>query len=378
MTLSTTVLIASLGMLSVPALAAYGTAFENDGFVADDWQLVCDNTLTCRAAGYSAESERSASILMTLKAGATTATTQVLLNDEAAENTITPSKGVKHYAELWLNDKFYGKAERAIDESGISTLSASQTMQLIQHARKNTKIEFRMGSDKWQVSDTGMTAVLLKLDEVQGRVGSPLALVSQNHLNRHSLKQRQKKPIIHKAFAYSEADNKQLDAKGQAYFEAHINSWVDIDAEQFIGSSDSMGECELINPNSETSIIYSKYASDDLHWTFTPIDSRHTLASHPCWTGAYNMGSGYWVIDNNRPNKPKLITTSGSGYSAGEIFVAHKSRGLGDCWWGQEWVWDGKTFAKAGERSTGMCRGFAGGAWDLPTYVSEVIDIKTQ
>ncbi len=371
MTLSTTVLIASLGMLSVPALAAYGTAFENDGFVADDWQLVCDNTLTCRAAGYSAESlgNTPASILLTALPKMPP-TAQIHFVPEAA----LPAN---HYPELWLNNKNYGTL-KADTEDYLYNLTAVQTEQVIRHARKNTKIEFRMGGDKWQVSDTGMTAVLLKLDEVQGRVGSPLALVSQNHLNRHSLKQRQKKPIIHKAFAYSEADNKQLDAKKQAYFEAHINSWVDIDAEQFIGSSDSMGECDLINPNSETSIIYSKYASDSLHWTFTPIDSRHTLASHPCWTGAYNMGSGYWVIDNNRPNKPKLITTSGSGYSAGEIFVAHKSRGLGDCWWGQEWVWDGKTFAKAGERSTGRCRGFAGGAWDLPTYVSEVIDIKTQ
>ena len=44
------------------------------------------------------------------------------------------------------------------------------------------------------------------------------------------------------------------------------------------------------------------------------------------------------------------------------------------------WIWNGETFAKSEESSTGMCRGFAGGAWDLPTYVSAVVknDSKAQ
>ncbi|MGO2232008.1 DUF1176 domain-containing protein, partial [Psychrobacter sp.] len=70
-------------LLSLPAVAsdAYGDPFKGGGFVKNDWQVACDNTLTCRAAGYSDESaERRASILMTLKAGEEVPSTEVLLS----------------------------------------------------------------------------------------------------------------------------------------------------------------------------------------------------------------------------------------------------------------------------------------------------------
>ena len=57
-----------LPLTSISAHAAYGTPFEGWGFVQDDWQVVCDNTLTCRAAGYAEEDQldTSASILLTV------------------------------------------------------------------------------------------------------------------------------------------------------------------------------------------------------------------------------------------------------------------------------------------------------------------------
>ena len=50
-----------------------------------------------------------------------------------------------------------------------------------------------------------------------------------------------------------------------------------------------------------------------------------------------------------------------------------KARGLGDCWSGQEAVWNGKTFIRTEEHTSGSCKGFAGGAWGgLPIFVSEI------
>ncbi|MGP9638233.1 DUF1176 domain-containing protein [Psychrobacter sp. AOP22-C1-22] len=47
---------------------------------------------------------------------------------------------------------------------------------------------------------------------------------------------------------------------------------------------------------------------------------------------------------------------------------------MGDCWSMKEWVWNGEIFNKTLEQTTGLCRLIeAGGAWDLPTYVSDVI-----
>lgn len=363
-----------LPLTSISAHAAYGTPFEGWGFVQDDWQVVCDNTLTCRAAGYADESvfDMPASILLTVipKKALPSATVQFLPEVPKQNNT---------EAELWLNGKNYGEIQ--VDADGYAyDLTAKQTQQLLSHSRQNTKIEIRAGGKNWSISDKGMSAVLLKLDEVQGRVGTPLALVSKNHASKQTPKSAKPKPIIKKAFSYSEKDNKTLSASKQAYFQVNINQWVNIDDEQLMGSDEVMGDCELVNSKSEASINFAKYASNSASWDFTPIDDNHTLASHLCWQGAYNESSGYWLINHDKPSKPKLITTAGNDYSDGEIWAVHKDRGLGDCWNRAIWVWDGKTFTNSEDSSTGMCRGFAGGAWDLPTYVIEVVknDSKAQ
>ena len=360
----------TIGLFSLPAVAsdAYGDPFEGWGFVKDDWQVVCDNTLTCRVAGYADEGQwdTPTSILLTATPKVALPTGQVQFLPEVSEKS-------QNNVALWLNGKSYGRLQPSAD-GYLYNLTAEQTKQLINHARLNTKIEIKAGSDSWTVSDKGMGAVLLKLDDVQGRVGTPIALVSKNSTRKQTPKSAKPKPIIKKAFSYSEKDNKTLSAAKQAYFEANINTWVNIDDEQFIGSEDTMGSCELINPKSETSINLAKYAGNSAGWDFTPIDATHTLAVHSCWMGAYNAASGYWVINHAKPSQPTLITTAGNDYSGGEISAHHKDRGVGDCWNSKIWVWNGTTFAKTSDSSTGMCKGFAGGAWDLPTYVSEVIE----
>ena len=363
-----------LPLTSISAHAAYGTPFEGWGFVQDDWQVVCDNTLTCRAAGYADESmfDTPASILLTVIPKKALPIAQIQFLSETSDKTY-------HSAELWLNGKNQGMLQPDADGS-VYDLTTKQTQQLLSHSRQNTRIEIRVGSDRWTISDKGMSAVLLKLDEVQGRVGTLIALVSKNHTSKQTPKSAKPKPIIKKAFSYSEKDNKTLSASKQAYFQVNINKWIDIDAKELIGSEDDMGDCELINPKTEVYQRMQEYGADRLDWTFTPVDATHTLASHLCWQGAYNESSGYWLINHDKPSKPKLITTAGNDYSDGEIWATHKDRGVGDCWNHAIWVWNGQTFAKSEDSSSGMCRGFAGGAWDLPTYVSEVVknDSKAQ
>lgn len=362
-----------LPLTAITAHAAYGTPFEGWGFVQDDWQLVCDNTLTCRAAGYTDESmlDTPASILLTTLPREALPTAQIQFLPVVSEQRHTD-------VELWLNGKNDGKIQTYTD-SHTYNLNPPQTKNLINHARLNTKIEIRAGDERWTISDKGMSAVLLKLDEVQGRVGTPLALVSKNSPNRQTLKTAKAKPVIKKAISYSD-DKQQLDPATLGYFQKNVNKWIDIDAKQLVGSEDDMGDCELVNPKTEAYQRMQEYSASRLGWKFTPVDAQHTLASHVCWQGAYNEGYGYWLINHRTPSKTELITTAGNEYSDGEIWATHKDRGVGDCWNRQVWIWNGQTFAKSEEATTGMCRGFAGGAWDLPTYISEVIknDSKAQ
>ena len=107
--------------------------------------------------------------------------------------------------------------------------------------------------------------------------------------------------------------------------------------------------------------------------TLTPVDAQHVLIAALCWRGAYNEGYGFWLLDNALQGTPQLITDSGSDYHDGVISEAQKGRGIGDCWSTAAWVWDGRQFAQSSEATTGMCRAIrAGGAWQLPTLVTEV------
>ena len=361
--------LASMTSMSAMADEGYATPFDGWGFVKDDWQVVCDNTLTCRAAGYAGEGafDTPASLLLTATPKVALPLAEIQFLDEGQEQEQSNAA-----AELWLNDKNYGTLP--LEHEGYYLLTAKQTGQLIKQAHLDTKIEIKQGANSWIISDKGMSAVLLKLDEVQGRVGTTLALVSKNSPNRQTPKSSKLMPVIKKAYSYPEDDHKQLDPAKLIYFRKNIEKWVDIDAKRFVGFEDDMGDCELVNPSTEEYQRMQEYTSSSLDWDFIPVDAKHTLASHLCWRGAYNEGSGYWLISHDKPSQTQLITTSGSDYSNGEIYAAHKDRGIGDCWNTQEWVWNGKTFAMTIDSSTGMCRGFAGGAWGLPTYVSEVIE----
>ena len=381
--MKTIIALITTGLFALPTLASdsYGTPSEGWGFVKDDWQLVCDNTLTCRAAGYAAEGLVSsdklgdASVLITVEAGKKLSTVQVKLSnwEEFEQEKLVPEQLSKtnYKVELLLNNKSYGFIQLSSEREG--QLSTAQAQQLLKLANQNTKIQFTSGIYQWQVSDKGLAAVLLKLDEVQGRVGTPLPLVSKSSLNRQTPKSAKAKPVIKKAYSYADKDKKQLTPAKLVYFQKNINKWIDIDDKQLVGSNDGMGDCKLVNPKTEAYQRMQEFGADRLGWDFIPVDSKHTLATHECWRGAYNMGVGHWLINHAKPSKPTLITTSASDYSDGEIYAIHKDRGIGDCWNRAVWVWDGKTFALTEDSSTGMCRGFAGGAWDLPTYTSEVI-----
>ncbi|WP_296402520.1 DUF1176 domain-containing protein [Psychrobacter sp.] len=353
-------LMGLMGATGLPATAsdAFGTPFSNNGFEKDDWQVVCDNTLTCRAAGYQDETTETkpASIMLVAKP-------KVAL-PEGYVKLIDDNRNKPQTIQLWLNGKNYGNLSPKLQ------LTSQQTQQLLNSADNNLSIVLKSPKMTWQISDKGMNAVLLKLDEVQGRVGTKLALVSKNNPNLQTPKDQRPQPIIHKAYAYPDDTRHSLTPAKKAYFNNNINKWININAKQFIGSKDSMGECELINPASEQS---QNYKSETFEWTFSPIDANNTLASHPCWRAAYNEGYGYWLINNAKPNQPQLITTSGISYANGQISSASKGRGIGDCWSGTVWTWNGKTFVKSSELTTGMCRGFEGGAWELPTYVTKVV-----
>ena len=89
--------------------------------------------------------------------------------------------------------------------------------------------------------------------------------------------------------------------------------------------------------------------------------------------------SGYYAIANKELTKIEQVlppmTYGGHGgfdEKTATLSGSFKGRGIGDCWSGNTAVWDGKTFVRNEEHTTGSCKGFAGGAWLMPIFETRI------
>lgn len=254
---------------------------------------------------------------------------------------------------LWIDERALGEVNKA--ENSEWTLSDAQTQALIGAIKGSGKVEFRGGAEPFDLSNNGAFATLLKMDETQGRLGTPGALVRKGNKPESTVPAAAVMPVI-QAVKVAKADARPLNVNELALLKPKlIASLTDDDSCDNLAPSDDQPE-EGAEPS-----------------TLMPVDDAHALITALCWRGAYNEGYGYWLLDAALQGQPQLITDSGSVYSAGVVFEVQKGRGIGDCWSTAAWVWDGRNFVQSSDATTGMCRAIrAGGAWQLPVLVSDV------
>ena len=329
---------------------------ESLAFQKDDWEVVCDNTNMCRIAGYSSdESDYRVSVLFERKAGAkqrVTAKVQLAYFGEDDEK-IYKKLPSPFPLELLINNKSYGSVSMKKDTL-IASLSKKQREALIASLRKNSTIVWKSKGYKWKLSDAGASAVLLKADEFQKRVGTVGALYKKGIKSEKGVLKAKEEPII-----YAE---RLPTNKAKIVHSKYMNL---LNKELILHEA----ECDLTNEEDTKLVLHTLSASK-------------LLASKGCWMAAYNRGIAYWVINKKPPFEPELVITEGTDYYIDDdhhavISSNQKGRGIGDCWSYESFVWTGKTFEPSLEGTTGMCRAIAGGgAWQLPTFVSIVKDKK--
>ena len=336
-------------------LAMLGVAFALSGnvqaaqiaeainFTHKDWDLTCDNTLTCRAAGYSSdETDPAATVLITREAGrATPVTNKVMLADydgEVAQNNPgTPA--------LLINNISQGPL-LAVDGDSWK-MSETQFSAFKQALQRDTSISFKDNTNEYLFSGAGSSAVLLKMDDVQGRIGTPDALIKKGTASEENIKPAIAVPVIVKA-PVIDADSRDMTAQETAFIKPRIL--------ELKGSTTDCDE-ELL---AET-------------WRIASLNSEQSLVTVPCWRAAYNSGDAYYVIRNDMSTPPELVTNSATDYSDGLLAFSMKGRGLGDCWSYQQWIWDGQQFIASSSGNTGRCRLIrAGGAWNIPELVTHI------
>lgn len=316
-------------------------------FSHHDWELACDNTRTCRAAGYHGEEDDApaVSVLLTRKAGPRQPVTgKLMIGNYGDEESLSKLPPVFKLS-MQVNGRNLGQVTMNKDTL-VADLSPEQVAALLAVLSQKSKVEWTAGSNRWRLSDKGATAVLLKMDEFQGRIGTTGALVKKGSRSEDLVLPPLSAPvvIVPPIPKPQPKDNQWVTEKSKVLRDALLTTNAD--------------DCTL-TPEAELSI--------------TRLTDTKLLVSTQCWNAAYNSGDGYWVVNQTPPFHPTLVTTSGTHFSDGSIVASHKGRGLGDCWSSQAWTWNGKEFVHTESSTSGMCKLLApGGAWSLPTLVTDV------
>ncbi|WP_312049957.1 DUF1176 domain-containing protein [Acinetobacter courvalinii] len=336
-------------------IALSSSAFAQDikgiSFSHQDWEIYCSNTGTCRAAGYQNEAERNepASLLLIRQAGARQPV-QVefaLARYEEESFSTTKLKNIHFY----INGKDLGVVSFEGTEFPLmGKLSANQVNALLQQSRQQTEILFKNAQLQWNISDAGMTAVLLKMDDFQKRIATVGALIKKGQADESKVLAAQPRFTV-----------KQIKTSSKPYLTLQPNNkryaalYRNLMAAQPTPKQE--GFCEGIYEDGET-----KPQAIELY----KLTNKKVLAMTLCWRGAYNEGYGAWVLDDSLANKTNFVTEQASEFYNGILSSSQKGRGIGDCWASDEWVWDGQNFVHTLDRWTGMCKGLAaGGVWDL-------------
>ena len=328
---------ALLGACVLPALAAAPAGFR---FVHQDWEVACDNTRACRAAGYGDGEDAeapAASVLLTRPAGPHSPVTVALQLDSYNGDRAGAKPGA---VTMWVDGRELGQVVIGGDPMK-GELNTAQARALLEAVAATGTVQWQDDARTWVLSNHGASAVLLKMDEFQGRLGTPGALLRKGDKAESGVPPPLPMPEVSAQFvAPAEVD---LAPPARAALLRELRRALPNDT------------CDAVAPAALSA---------------QRLTNGKLLVYHACWAGASGQGTAYWVANGAAPFKPVLVTTDGSDHGAGKISA---TRVMGVCVDARQWVWDGRRYAQTLVANSGMCRtpGFEG-LWNLPTYVAKV------
>jgi hypothetical protein len=336
-------------LLFLLATLAWPVVAGAQSFEDKDWQLVCDNTRTCRAAGYQREGDPNAVSLLLIRGAGPGATVsgQLRLGD------MGPGSSAPASLKLTIAGKPAGAV--AIDRARQGApLSGGVVEALLKALTGTAPVVFSAGRATWRLSSDGAAGLLLRMDDVQGRVGTASAIVRRGTLGSDSVLLPLAVPTLQ--------------------------------AVRIAGAS-RPGDEEL------ASLIVSRIpraddcpALDDVDSAGVPahgrqvwhLDANRVLLRAACRRTGADDGDGFWIAIVRPPYDAKRLTASGTDFDGvATVRARHKNRELGDCVTDEAWTWNGYAFEATSASTSGLCRQVSvGGAWILPTLVTQVIPAK--
>ena len=328
---STLLLFAALG-----APAAAGAQSP----VARDWQVVCDNTRACRAAGYSVEgSDNPVSLLVARASGAGQPVVAELQLGTLDARAVRP-------ASVALVGGGKAAASIRIDRDNHAELAPPVVALLLKALAAGGDVSFAAGKTTWRVSGNGAVEALQQMDDAQGRTGRPSALVRKGGGNDADVASPMGVPRM---------DSTRIPTLAQPGDDAL--------AVRVMASIQSNPDCPQLDDGAAQS-----------HARLWHLDANRLLVTQACRAGAGSV-NGYWTANLRPPYDARPMTYSGADYDgAGTVTARSLGGASGDCGSAESWTWNGFRFEQSYAATFGLCRGVkAGGAWELPSLVTDVI-----
>lgn len=326
---------AFLALLGTASMVSPALGFEGLTFEHRDWYLACDNTGTCRAAGYAPPGQGYAmAIMFSRQAGSATDINAKLFlglyDEEPPQSALA----------LYIDGQDLGPV--SIDKD--NQLTPMQVQALLAVVTTDAVIEIGVGQRRWGISGSGASAVFRKMDDYQGRSNTPFAVVAKGARAESQVFPALAPPTIQ--VHAPKVDGVTLEAGTAAYAEVMQLLQTHVPASEL--------DFELDSASLETA---------DLG------EGKRFIGA--CWFMAYNVLCNHWLMDKNSPNMLTSLVSDGF-YVDGLARQDRKARGYGDCWENEAWAFDGQSMVPTLISSTGPCKGIAGGIDPMPTYVTEV------
>ena len=311
-------------------------------FTFKDWEVACDNTRRCEAAGYQKEDAAEPVVLALARDAGATASVSLKLSpytdDDAKLGPLTVQVGQTTVRGL-----------RADAE-----LTPEQVARLLPLLLNAESAKVSAGKRTWTLSLAGIKAALLKLDDVQGRVGTPTALAMPGAKPASAVLPPLPAPQVKQlpAVATRKEDTKLLPLIVKTLKHGGCESPVDI----------ADGERQ-----------------NELH----RLSASQVLLVLECGRGAYQSSFELWTASDKAPYAPKPVklpdaTGRGDaylmnpGFDNNQLTSFGKGRGIGDCNVAATWAWTATGFQLIEASSGQLCRGIPGG-YPLRDYTATVI-----
>jgi hypothetical protein len=340
------------GLAMLPAFALSASP-EPKGF--RDWMAGCDNLKSCTALSVPSDGiDTIAYLRLERPAGPDGAVRLVLrLRGEWQKPPLAVA--------LKLDGAAFpagGKAMPVTADSDLATVTfqASETAAFIEAARKATKLSVAAPGVTAEVSLSGAVAALLWIDEQQGRLNTPSALIRKGS-GTNVPPVAPALPVITAKPASGTLSQKDGKALATALRK----------------------QIAQRNPDQcEDGEMTTKH---DAAW---PLDDKRSLVSLTCSLGAYNASNAFWIVENGsvagaRPvefpwgddSEKNVLVNGAFEPKTGRIDYFARGRGIGDCGAMGGYAWTGTSFALTGFSMMGECRSIGSDDW-ITLFRSEV------